>query len=165
MKGIRIKAGNLQQRQGGFTLIEVMIALVVQVVGVLGVLSMQVTATKGNSGAMAVSRGVHEITACIDRLAALSFDAPELTAGVGKSAEDLFGPATAADSMAGSFTTAIGYEVIDLDADQLRNRLSLASNFSGSRGKRVVVSSTQQVSGRVKTIAVEYLKIDLGEGG
>jgi len=153
------------RRQEGFTLIEVMIALVVLVVGVLGVLSMQVTATKGNSGAMAVSRGVHEITACIDRLAALSFDAPELIAGVGKSAEDLFGPATAADSMAGSFTTAIGYEVVDLDADQLSGYLSLPAAFAESRGKRVVVSSTQQVSGRAKTMSVEYLKIDLAGGG
>ncbi len=153
------------RRHEGFTLIEVMIALVVLVVGVLGVMSMQVTATRGNSGAMAVSRGVHEITACIDRLAALSFDVPELAAGTGKTVEELFGPAAASDSLAGSFTTVIGYEVIDLDADQLREYLALPAAFAESRGKRVVVSSTQQVSGRAKTMSVEYLKIDLEGGG
>jgi type IV pilus modification protein PilV len=143
--------------QSGFTLIEVMVAMVVLVVGVLGVLYMQLATVKGNSNAIGVSRAVHEASASLDMIEALDFTDSELDAGTAKVAQDLFGAGTMIDNLQGTMT----YDVVELTAATLKTELGYADKFPGAIGKKIVVTSVQNVSGHSRTIHFELIKIDI----
>jgi len=72
----------------GFTLIEIMIAMVIFVVGMLSVAAMQTSATKGNNTA---NRSTRAFTWCSDRmevLMGLPYNDPSLAAGEHSKADD-----------------------------------------------------------------------------
>ncbi|MCD6527603.1 MAG: prepilin-type N-terminal cleavage/methylation domain-containing protein [Desulfuromonas sp.] len=68
--------------ENGFTLIEVMIALTIFAIGLLGVAGMQVTALKGNSTAHSVSAKVALGSGIIEEFLALEGNDPRLTTEV-----------------------------------------------------------------------------------
>lgn len=136
--------------------------MAVMVIGVLGVLYLQVATIKGNSGAMGVSRSVHEIVAGVDMAWGLDFASDELEAGSGKTAADLFGSTIDPDNLTDYFNTALNYNIVDLDAAAVRNLFNFTTDdFPGARGKHLTVSSTQNVSGTPKTIQLQFIKLDL----
>ncbi|MCU0559156.1 MAG: prepilin-type N-terminal cleavage/methylation domain-containing protein [Desulfobacterales bacterium] len=65
----------------GFSLIEVMVALVVLSVGLLGIFKLQATATDANSRSRAITEGAIMAGAVAERLLALPYDHPDLSAG------------------------------------------------------------------------------------
>lgn len=67
-------------REGGFTLVEVLIALVIFAVGVLGVAMMQLTAIKGNSVANRVTEASTLASGQIEDMLSWSYNDPRLTA-------------------------------------------------------------------------------------
>ena len=81
MNPARLQIGHKGSHQGGFVIIEALIALVVFTFGMLAIISMQTTAVKTNDTA----RGVTEQTAIaaerLERLMSLPFTDPNLLAG------------------------------------------------------------------------------------
>lgn len=142
---------NSLSNQKGFTLIEVMVALGVLVVGVLGALSMQLITIKGNSNAMAISRTVQESSAALDRIESLQYSAAQLSAGTGKNMSDLF-PA------APQFVSTVTYDVVV--NNNVNTLFALThDNFVGETAKIVTVNSVQRVAGVNKSISINYVKI------
>lgn len=148
--------------QAGFTLIEVMVAMVVLVVGVLGVLYMQLATVKGNSNAIGISRAVHEASAGLDMIESLDFSGTSaLASGTSKTIGDLFGTGVDDKKMTDNMMGTISYDVVDLNAATLKTEFGYTDNFPGAQGKKVTVSSTQNVSGHSRTVEIEYIKIDI----
>lgn len=149
--------------QSGFTLIEVMVAMVVLVIGVMGVLYMQLATVKGNANSIGISQAVHQLSAGLDMLEALDFDDPgthPLDAGTGKTVADLFDGANDSgitDNMTGTLT----YDVADLSAADLKTAFGYTDAFPKAKGKRVTVYFTQNISGASKTVQLQYMKIDI----
>lgn len=139
----------------GFTLIEVMIALVVLVIGVLGALSMQLMTIKGNSNSISISRSVHEGSAALDRAESLGYTSSGLSAGTGKSMSDLFG--TYPD-----FEGQLTYDVTVMNANDIKAAFSLThDDFTGAEAKAVSMTIVQTVAGKEKTITLQLVKIDI----
>ena len=67
-----------QDNQKGFTLIEVMIAMLILSLGILGVLKMQVTAVKGNSFSIGLTEAATFAQNKVEELAALVYDDVDL---------------------------------------------------------------------------------------
>lgn len=65
----------------GFSLIEMMVALVVLSIGLLGIFKLQATATDANTKARAVTEGSIIAGAMAERLLALPYDHADLSAG------------------------------------------------------------------------------------
>jgi type IV pilus assembly protein PilV len=65
----------------GFTLMEVLIALAIFSLGILAVGAMQINSTNSNTGARIHTEESTWLVDRIERLAALSYDDPDLTAG------------------------------------------------------------------------------------
>lgn len=138
----------------GFTLIEVIIALVVLVIGVLGVFSMQLLTIKGNSNAIALSRSVQETAAALDRAESLDYDDGELNAGNDKDMTTLFGTAQ-------NFSGTLIYNVVDQGDDELKALYGLTHDtFPGSQCKLIQLTSTQRSSGEDRSINLQYVKVD-----
>ena len=136
----------------GFTLIEVMIALVILVIGVLGVFSMQLLTIKGNTNAISLSRSVQETSAALDRAESLSYNDAELSAASDQDMNTLFGAAQ-------NFSGTITYDVVE--SNNLVGTYGLKHDtFPGSSCKIVTFDSTQRRSGDLKTITLQYVKVD-----
>jgi len=67
--------------ENGFTLVEVLIALVVLSVGILGAASMQISAIKGNGMAGKITEASMIASECAERLLALNFSSSQLEDG------------------------------------------------------------------------------------
>ena len=67
-----------QGNQKGFTLIEVMIAMLVLSIGILGVATMQVTAIKGNSFSIGLTEAATFAQNKVEELAVLAYDDVDL---------------------------------------------------------------------------------------
>jgi type IV pilus assembly protein PilV len=72
---------DLTKNNDGFTLIEVLIAMVVFSIGILGVMTMQIQAIKGNTDASRRSQASTVALSVIEELKRLPFDDVTLTAG------------------------------------------------------------------------------------
>ncbi len=143
---------NSLANQKGFTLIEVMIALAVLVIGVLGAFSMQLITIKGNSNAIAVTRSVQESSAALDTLESLTYADGKLDAGTGKTMTTLFGAAP-------QFASTVTYDVAV--NNNVKALFALQhDDFPGEQAKIITVSSVQRVAGVDKTITLQYVKID-----
>lgn len=75
-------------KDAGFTLIEVMIALMVLSVGILGIWSMQATAIRGNSQAKRISEGATLASDQVEKLMRMEYDDADLVAGTHTRIED-----------------------------------------------------------------------------
>lgn len=69
---------HFRQKQGGFTLIEVLIAMVVLVIGVLGVEALQTHSATGNARAQRITEATNIAAARLEVLKSLPYTAPEL---------------------------------------------------------------------------------------
>lgn len=65
----------------GFTLLEVLVAITILTLGLLGVAAMQVSAINGNTFSGRITSGLTVAQARLEELMALPASAPELTAG------------------------------------------------------------------------------------
>lgn len=65
--------------QTGFTLIEVLMAMVVFAIGILGVAKMQISAINGNAGAMALTEKVSLASSQVERLMGLPYTHADLS--------------------------------------------------------------------------------------
>lgn len=141
--------------QKGFTLIEVMIALVVLVIGVLGAFSMQLITIKGNANAMAVSRSAQEISATLDMIESLDYTKSALDQGTGQDMATLFGTAP-------NFSGTVTYDVADKTSVQIKNEVFNLTHdtFALAAGKLITINSVQRVGGQNKTVSMQFLKID-----
>jgi len=148
----------------GFTLVEVIIALAVLVIGVLGVFSMQLMTIKGNANAISLSRSVQETSSALDRVESLSYDDAKLDSGTNFDVNnDLFGSNQ-------NFSGTLIYNVNDLNGNDITTQFGLvdhapsgarhANTFSGSQGKVIQVNSTQRTSGDEKTLTLQYIKVN-----
>ncbi len=68
-------------KNGGFTLIELMIAMAILSIGILGVATLQVTSTKGNLSAGVITQNTTVAQSQAEDLMALSYDATDLAVG------------------------------------------------------------------------------------
>ena len=65
--------------QNGFTLVELLIALVIFAVGILGVATMQTTSIKGNSHARRISEATNVAADRIEQIMSLDYEHADLT--------------------------------------------------------------------------------------
>jgi type IV pilus modification protein PilV len=152
MNRIRIPRLGSDSGTSGFTLVEVMVALVVLVIGVLGLFTMQISTIKGNSSSIAISKSVQEGAAVLDMIEALDFTKGALDAGTNKTMTDLYGSAQ-------HFTGTLTYDVVDQTAAQLKILYGLKEDFPAAATKLVTVKALQRVSGVDKKIELQFVKI------
>ncbi|MBM9535541.1 prepilin-type N-terminal cleavage/methylation domain-containing protein [Desulfobulbus alkaliphilus] len=74
----RVFCGDSITDNKGFTLIEVLIAIFIFSVGILGVATLQITSIQGNSNARQISEATNAITDRIEALLALDYNDPLL---------------------------------------------------------------------------------------
>lgn len=74
--------------QNGFTLIEVMIAIALLSIGILGMATMQITSMKGNNIAGQLTEGSIWAMNRLEQIMALSYDDPKISAGTNQPAAD-----------------------------------------------------------------------------
>lgn len=113
--------------EGGFSLIEVMIALAIFAIGMLGVVSLQSTAVQNNSFSNGVSQAMREINQSeAERLISLSMSDADLNPGD-------HGPATSAD---GIYTTS--YTVTDDSPSAGCKEVVVTTNWTDFKGNHSV---------------------------
>ena len=84
--------------QGGFTLIEVLIAMAIFAIGILGVAAMQLTSVRGNTSAGNVTANTFILKDRMESIMSLSYGNPvDLSAGVHTPAQDADGVDNDAD--------------------------------------------------------------------
>ncbi|UCF95362.1 MAG: prepilin-type N-terminal cleavage/methylation domain-containing protein [Desulfobacterales bacterium] len=142
----------------GFTLIEVLIALAVFAIGILGVFSMQIRAINGN----AVARGVTEnYTSAMDKveeLMALPFDNAQLTAGEHSLAAGSFTQTTDGIDNDGDGEVDEGGETGYINIQwRVTDDVLWDQNI---KSVRVTVNSAVN-GGRQKAISIDFLKINI----
>lgn len=67
--------------QDGFTLIEILIALTVFAIAILGISAMQTSSIRGNMQARVISEEVMAAVSCVEKLRMVSYGDTELSAG------------------------------------------------------------------------------------
>lgn len=145
-------SSTLFDNKQGFTLIEVMLALMILVIGIIGVFGMQIVTVKGNASAISLSRAVLESAAVVDKIEAVSYSDNGLDDATGASISDLFGSGEEP-----SFESTITYDVTT--QNDLNTYFSLQhDDFSGSSCKVVQINSARRVNGQDKSLTNQYYK-------
>ena len=124
-----------ESREGGFTLLEVIVAISILTVGLLAVASMQTAAIRGNDAAYRITEGVTWAQDRLEYLMALPYDDSLLDAGAGQ-----------ADPM----TSPTGYTITyDVEAGPIANT------------KRITVIASHNDRGATKTRQLTGIKTEL----
>jgi len=138
----------------GFTLIETMLALMILVIGIVGVFGMQMVTVRGNASAISLSRAVLESSAVVDEIESISYDDDSLDAGTGINMTNLFGVGNVP-----SFNSNLTYDVTV--EPNLQNRFNLQNEtFASSSCKVVTVNSARRVNGQNKNTSSLYYKFN-----
>jgi len=145
----RIYIGN-----SGFTLIETMLALMVLVIGIVGVFGMQMVTVRGNANAISLSRAVLESSAVVDEIESLSYDDSSLDEATNINMTTLFGVGNIP-----SFKSNLTYDVT-VEPD-LKTRFNLQNEaFATSTCKVITVTSVRRVNGQDKNTSSFYYKFN-----
>ena len=138
----------------GFTLIEVVIALAVFAIGILGVFTLHITAINGNASARGVTENYLTGMDKVEELMARPFDDPLLVAG-------------------GPYTLASDADGIDNDGDGMVDEVGEVGDINiqwqvqdnimwDQTVKLVTVTVTSSVNGgRQKTVSFDFLRAEL----
>lgn len=155
MKNTELKKRNAN-KETGFTLVELMIAIVIFSIGLLAVSSMQVGAIKGNCTANGITQGATWAENQVERLIGLAYDDPELTDtdgdGTNQDADDdgddddggNFGLDDDDTATADNFVTQEGYTVC----------WNVAENVIINNTKTVNIIVTWMECGAQKSVAI-----------
>lgn len=131
----------------GFTLIEVMIALAVLSIGIVGMMIMQGTGVKGNATANTITTGATFASDRIEQIFAMDYD--DLTDGDGDGAGGL-DDATVADAD-GNDTSNAPYNVF----------WNVLEDYPMPLTKTIRVIVTRLERGQTKTVSYNYVKASI----
>ncbi len=146
----------IMQKQTGFTLIEVLIALTVFAVGILAIAAMQGTALRAAAGAEQLTRGRAAAKSTAERLLALPFDHPSLADrdGDGDSGlDDTTSSAAGMDGRQADFALAP-------DEGDLRVYWNVAESTPRSDAKTVRVLSLWDERGQSRRARFTFIKTE-----
>ena len=137
--------------QGGFTLIEVLMAMAIFLIGILAVLIMQIRAINTNSGARSVTENYTWAMDKVEELLGLPYDDPNLNLGT-------FAPASDADSIDnncnGQIDEAGENGAIDI------TWVVQAGPVAGTKWVQVTVTQSVPLSGD-KIVNVDFIKANM----
>jgi len=115
-----MKILKLRRRQSGFTLVEVLIALFIFSVGILGLGAMQLNSIRGNSQARRISEATNVAADQIEKFFALDYDDPDLNDDDGNGSaglSDITSPDGRTSSVDGNYqifwNVAVNYPLAD----------------------------------------------------
>ena len=139
------------ENQGGFTLIEVLMAMAIFLIGILAVLIMQIRAINTNSGARSVTENYTWAMDKVEELLGLPYDDPNLNLGT-------FAPASDADSIDnncnGQIDEAGENGAIDI------TWVVQAGPVAGTKWVQVTVTQSVPLSGD-KVVNVDFIKANM----
>jgi len=147
------------KNQKGFTLVELLIALVIFAVGILGVATMQTTSIKGNSKSRQISEASNVAADQIEKIMSLKYDDAILTDGAGThdgidGLDDLSSPDHTLDSDSDGVAD-------DQDGDGIPDvRWNIAVNepLQNTKTIKVIVDPP----GSSRNVEMTYIKMDKG---
>lgn len=133
--------------QNGFTLLEVLIALFIFTIGILGVATMQITSIKGNSKGWQISDASDRTADRIETVLALDYDDPQLIDGAGTN-----------DGLAGLDDLPNSDGTADSDGDGINDIFwNVAVDYPHVGTKTVKVFAESVVNGKI--ISMEMIKV------
>jgi len=154
------------KNQYGFTLVELLIALVIFTVGILGVATMQLTSIKGNSKGRIISEASNVAAQRIEQLMALDYGDPDLLDGdIDGTGQDTSTPPDGLDNDGGNFglddaTTATADGSADRDGDGTDDvfwNIAVDSPMQNTKTIKIIVVP----KGSAKKIEMTYVKADI----
>ena len=139
----------LSSDDNGFTLIEVLIAMVVLSIGIFALFSMQANSVLGNANASAISEARNASREKIEELLGIDFDETAFDAGD--------------HTEAGVFPiNNISLSVTDWDNDDVDNDGDGKTDEFDERGVKSILLTVQYTDmGRVKNTSIQFLKTEI----
>ncbi len=140
----------IKNKKNGFTLIEIMIAITVLAIGILGIAKMQLSAVKGNSYANGLTEATAFAQNKIEELAALAYDDGNLNDddGDGISGIDDTGSPDGSQQVSGA--TNIQYDIF----------WNIAVDEPAVNAKHIRVYVLWQQNGALKKVILDRIKAD-----
>jgi len=139
----------LSSDDNGFTLIEVLIAMVVLSIGIFALFSMQANSVQGNANASAISEASNASCEKIEELLGIDFDDTIFDLGD--------------HSEAGLFPiNNISWSVTDWDSDSVDNDGDGKTDEFDERGVKSILLTVQYTDmGRTKSTSIQFLKTEI----
>ena len=146
-----------QNREKGFTLIEVLIAMTLLVIGILAVASMQIASLGGNSQAIRVTEATTWAGDEIETVMSRSYNDPALDRTVPLGIDDPIAMNTALNDLTTAHAKVPQPNQFDIFWNVANYSLPDGTPKPNIKTIRVIVVRTDK-GGQVKRLAVDYLK-------
>ncbi|MBU0462920.1 MAG: prepilin-type N-terminal cleavage/methylation domain-containing protein [Proteobacteria bacterium] len=140
-----------QDNQKGFTLIEIMIAITVLAIGILGVAKMQLSAVKGNSYASGLTEATAFAQNKMEELVALAYDDADLNDDDADGISGIDDTASPDGSQQGSGATNIQYDIF----------WNIAVDEPAVNAKHIRVYVQWQQNGATRNVVLDRIKADI----
>ncbi|MBU1698464.1 MAG: prepilin-type N-terminal cleavage/methylation domain-containing protein, partial [Proteobacteria bacterium] len=137
--------------QKGFTLIEIMIAITVLAIGILGVAKMQLSAVKGNSYASGLTEATAFAQNKMEELVALAYDDADLNDDDADGISGIDDTASPDGSQQGSGATNIQYDIF----------WNIAVDEPAVNAKHIRVYVQWQQNGATRNVVLDRIKADI----